>query len=266
MLLAILAALGAILAPPVEANSPPGMLEARILPGWRLENGRHMAAVHITLKDGWKTYWRAPGDIGIPPRFDWSGSRNLDAARIVWPAPTRIDQAGVMTLGYKDAVTLPVAVTPRRPGQPVMLAGVMELGVCKDICVPVRLSVSAELSATQTTPDPGIAAALAQRPLSAREAGVSAIACRLRPAEEGLILTAEITMPPAGGDELTVIETADPRIWVARATTTRRGDRLVAETELIHVEGRAFVLDRSRLRITVLGRDRAVDIRGCASG
>jgi len=264
-LIATCLALGALFANPVQANAPPGMLEARILPGWRMADGRHMAAIRIILKDGWKTYWRAPGDAGIPPAFDWRGSRNLGGTAITWPAPRRIDQGGLLTFGYHDAVTLPLTVTPSRTGRPVRLEGVLEMGVCKDICVPVRLTVAADLPRDVTRPDPRIVAALAERPLSAGEAGVSRVSCRLRPIEDGLGLVAEITMPSAGGDELAVIETADPRVWVARTTAMRQGPRLIAETELVHVEGRSFMLDRSGLRITVLGNDHAVDIRGCAS-
>ena len=44
------------------------------------------AGIELTLQPGWKTYWRYPGDSGIPPRFDFSGSTNVQSATVAWPA------------------------------------------------------------------------------------------------------------------------------------------------------------------------------------
>ncbi|MCR9112208.1 MAG: protein-disulfide reductase DsbD family protein [Rhodobacteraceae bacterium] len=242
------------------------LVEARILTGWRLPDGTHQAGLEIRLRDGWKTYWRAPGDAGIPPRFNWSGSRNLRAVEVEWPTPREIDQGGMTTIGYEKAVILPLRITPRRDGQSVSLSGEVDMGVCSDVCVPVTLSLDQDLPRSATKPDPRIIAALASRPYSAQEAGVSRVACRISPAKDGLHLRAEIDLPGTGGRELAVIETSDPNIWVAPAKTTRQGGRLVAEVDMYHVDGRSFALDRSGLRITVLGRGSAVDIQGCPAG
>src|SRR6056297_4231173 len=84
------------------------LVEARILTGWRLPDGTHQAGLEIRLRDGWKTYWRAPGDAGIPPRFNWSGSRNLSDVAITWPTPRTLSQNGVRTIGYANSLTLPI--------------------------------------------------------------------------------------------------------------------------------------------------------------
>jgi hypothetical protein len=76
-------------------------------------------------------------------------------------------------------------------------------------------------------------------------------------------LRAEVDVKRPGPDEIAVIETANPQIWVAQTQTTRTGKRLVAETELYHVEGRSFALNRDGLRITVIGGGQAIDIQGC---
>src|SRR5215218_4800098 len=51
------------------------------------------AGVEITLDPGFKTYWREPGESGLPPRFDWAGSTNAKAVELSWPAPMRIEDA-----------------------------------------------------------------------------------------------------------------------------------------------------------------------------
>ena len=63
-------AISALLSPPAFAQQGGDILDARILTGWQRTDGKHVSALHIELNDGWKTYWRAPGDAGIPPHFD----------------------------------------------------------------------------------------------------------------------------------------------------------------------------------------------------
>jgi DsbC/DsbD-like thiol-disulfide interchange protein len=101
------------------------------------DDGTLRAGVDIELADGWKTYWRMPGDAGVPPQFDWSQSKNVKAIEMLWPAPARFIDAGGETVGYKDRVVFPLRITPQRPGDPVELRLEMFFGVCKDICIPV---------------------------------------------------------------------------------------------------------------------------------
>ena len=80
------------------------------------------AGVEIKMQPGWKTYWRYPGDSGVPPRFDFSGSENLTAAKVLFPAPHLFTDETGHSLGYKGNVILPVVVTPQQPGKPVRCA------------------------------------------------------------------------------------------------------------------------------------------------
>lgn len=256
----------ALTAPAVLAQSANDALTAQLLPGWRTADGRHMAAVELRLAPGWKTYWRTPGETGYPPQFDWRGSRNLDDVQISWPTPKLIIQDGVQVIGYKDRVILPLTVTPSQKGGAVSLTGSVDLGVCRDVCIPVTVPLDQVLPGDAAKPDPRIVAAMADRPYSAREAGVGRVACRISPLEGGLRLTAQVDLPATGGREVAVVETDNPQVWVAQGDTTRKGNRLTTVTELYHVDGRAFALDRSGLRITVIGGRNAVDIQGCPAG
>ncbi|MEM6576864.1 MAG: protein-disulfide reductase DsbD domain-containing protein [Pseudomonadota bacterium] len=260
------AALSALVATPSLAQSIEDAIEARLLSGWRAADGSHMAALQIDLAPGWNTYWRAPGDAGIPPSFDWQGSQNLQSVDVEWPSPKAMKQGHYTTIGYDGRVTLPLRIRPDAAGQPIRLEGEIELGICREVCVPVRLDLSQALPPAQTRPDPAIVAALASRPYTAREAGVSEVTCRLSAVPEGLKLTAAIKMGALSGSETAVVEANDPQIWIAPAETRRVGDTLFAETVLEHVEGRSFALQRSDLRITVLGNGKAVDVQGCRAG
>ena len=236
--------------------------EFELLPGWRTPDGTHMTALRIRLAPGWKTYWRAPGDTGIPPRFNWKGSENLAAVAFHWPTPGVFYQNGLRTVGYKDELILPIELTPSRPGRPIALRANVEVGICQDICVPMSVRVSADLG-QNTAPDARISAAIADQPAPARQAGLRSVTCGVEPIADGLRLTARIDMPRLGGDEIAVFELSDQTIWISEAMAKRQGGTLTATSEMVAPSNMPFLLDRSDLRITVIGAGQAVDIAGC---
>ena len=266
ILTAFFLALAVALPHPLLAGSAREMVEARILPGWRMPDGSHMTALQLKLKDGWKTYWRAPGDAGIPPHFNWSGSGNLAGIEVQWPTPHVIMQQGVRTVGYTRQLILPLKLTPKQAERQIMLQGEIEIGVCSDICVPVTFNLSQNLPRDNKKPDPRIIAAMANRPSTAGEANVRRVICEISAMEGRLHLRAEVDMPQLDSDEIAILETADPRVWVAQPSTRRIGGRLIAEADLYHVEGRSFALQRTGLRLTILGGRKSVDIQGCPAG
>ncbi|MGV6803475.1 MAG: protein-disulfide reductase DsbD domain-containing protein [Ruegeria sp.] len=254
-----------VLAAPLRAQAIDNIVRLEVLDGGKSEDGTYLGAIQLNLQEGWKTYWRAPGDAGIPPEFDWRRSGNVGSVSIIWPAPHVFDQNGLKSIGYVDQLVLPIRITPRNPAEPVHLRGEMDLGICKDVCIPASLDFDHSLDANAGR-NPTIAAALAQRPYSAREAGVKGAACVLAPTADGMQISVRINMPTAGGTELTVIEPGNPALWASQAETTRQGKMLVATSEVISADGGPIALDRSAIRITVLGTNHAVDILGCTAG
>ena len=252
----------ALLAAPALATTQDDVLAAQLRPGWQMENGAHMAAVELQLAPGWKTYWRSPGDAGIPPSFDWSASENVKSVRIHWPAPLVFELNGMQTIGYHEHLVLPVEITPRDPARPVRLSVSVELGVCDKICLPASLSLTSDLT-TAGAPDAEIQSALAKRAATASEAGVTAVACQVDPIKDGLRVTARMQMPDPGRPEVVAFETADREVWVAEAVTERRGGELISMTELVPPNGAPFALDRSGITMTILAPGGAVEVRGC---
>ena len=247
-----------------RAEAVGSIVRGELLQGWRMDEARHMAGLHITLAPGWKTYWRAPGDAGIPPRFDWSGSRNVANVALHWPAPIVFDQLGLRSVGYAGELTLPIEVSLERPGQAARIAGTVEIGVCETICVPVSLAFSAELPVEGRSAGSGhIAAALDNRPMTAREASVAAVTCDLSPIPDGMRVAVSVVVPPLGADETAVLEHADGSIWVGTAEVVRSAGVLTATADLVPPDAAPFALSRDDLRLTLLAGGRAVDVRGC---
>jgi DsbC/DsbD-like thiol-disulfide interchange protein len=245
-----------------SAQVPGDMVRAEMLNGWRMENGVHMSALRLTLAPGWKTYWRAPGDGGIPPLFDWTGSGNLSGVTLSWPVPEVFYLNGMRSVGYSEVVTIPIEFRPADDGAPIAVSGRIDIGVCEDICVPVSLVVAAEL-APEGASDPRIAAALDDRPMTRNEAGVQEVECEIDPISDGLRLTATITMPQLGADEETVVELTGAPVWVSEPEVTRRGATLQAVADIVPPEAAPFALERDALRFTVISNGQAVDIQGC---
>lgn len=254
----------ALLCAPAFAQSTAQIdhLTATLHSGWQTDTGDHMAGLQLTLAPGWKTYWRSPGEAGIPPLFNWSGSENVKSVRVHWPRPAVFETNGMQSIGYHDDVTLPLEVTAVDPAKPIVLRARVDLGICRDICLPATLDLSANLTAPGASND-HIKAALAARPLSASSAGLFAIACVIDPIADGLKITAVIDLPAQGGVETVAFETAQPDIWVAEAKSTRTGGTLTSVTEMVAPTGTPFALDRSQIRLTVIADNNAVEIRGC---
>ena len=128
---------------------------ARLIAG-----GPEDAAMEIALSPGAITYWRNPGEAGVPPGFDFSGSENLAHAEIAFPAPTRIHESdGTDAFGYSGSVTLPIRVTPIDPKRPVKLAVTAFFGVCEKICLPARASLALTMPNSASPFEAAIAAA-----------------------------------------------------------------------------------------------------------
>jgi DsbC/DsbD-like thiol-disulfide interchange protein len=122
------------------------------------------AGVEIKMRPGWKTYWRYPGDSGVPPHFDFSGSENLKRATVLFPAPHLFTDETGKTLGYKDNVIFPLAISPEEPGKPVRLRVKIDYAVCEKLCVPAEGSADLVLGAGNSDQDAALAAAEARVP------------------------------------------------------------------------------------------------------
>src|SRR3984885_11326125 len=120
-----------------------------------------LGGVAVQLDPGWKTYWRTSGDSGVPPRFDFSRSDNVEAVTVLWPAPTKFDDgAGGFSLGYHDQVVLPLRIVPKVNDKPVTLRANINYAVCEKICIPVEASTELTFASVASTEDSVLFAAL----------------------------------------------------------------------------------------------------------
>jgi DsbC/DsbD-like thiol-disulfide interchange protein len=164
-----------------------------------------LAGIQLRMDPGWKTYWRNPGDSGVPPSFDWTGSKNLKHAEVLYPAPHRFGDAGGTAIGYDDQVVFPVKLTPERYGEPIELKLAFAFGLCKDLCIPNDVSLGLTLGGGVGKGDALLLAGfLARVPKPARDGAlpsVSKVEAKLDADQPGLVIDA-IFPPGATGTDL----------------------------------------------------------------
>ncbi|MEN3351393.1 MAG: hypothetical protein V7632_5028 [Bradyrhizobium sp.] len=120
-----------------------------------------LGGIAFKLQDGWKTYWRTPGDSGVPPRFDFSKSDNVEAVTVMWPAPRQFDDgAGGTSLGYKKHVVLPLRIVAKNPDKPLVLRADINYAVCEKLCVPVEAKAELAFASVASTEDATLSEAL----------------------------------------------------------------------------------------------------------
>src|SRR5450756_1333594 len=113
-----------------------------------------LGGIALQLQPGWKTYWRTPGDSGVPPRFDFSKSENIEAVTVLWPAPTKFDDgAGGHSLGYHNQIVLPLRIVAKNADKPVTLRAGISYAVCEKICIPVEANTELNFASVASTED-----------------------------------------------------------------------------------------------------------------
>lgn len=164
-----------------------------------LEGGHYLAGLEFLLEPGWHTYWRYPGEAGIPPQITLTGAENVRSHKVLYPVPERYSDGFSDSIVYHDGIVLPITVEPVDPDRPVRLAIDLFFGICKDICVPGEAQLTLDL-----VPEDGrneLAEKLIRRDLAAVPGppaanGLAIERMALSPADDGFL---EITVTVPNG-------------------------------------------------------------------
>lgn len=231
--------------------------------GRAMDDGSRKAALRVEMKPGWKTYWRNPGDAGIPPHFDWDGSTNLKAVAIAWPTPMVFDTYGSRTIGYEERMVLPLLLTPDNPAEPISIRLNFTYGLCREICIPAQQDIAMEIA--PGAPEDGgyfLDRAAATAPVNADEAGLVAHECKVEGAGKKRRFVAALTLKQPILSTPVIIAEGPDGVWFGPVDTILRNGALVGEGPVETEAGRW--IDRTTLNLTVLGPERAISLKGCA--
>jgi DsbC/DsbD-like thiol-disulfide interchange protein len=221
------------------------------------------AGVEIKLKEGWKTYWRYPGDSGVPPMLDFSRSQNVKAVTVLYPAPARFpDGAGGNSIGYKGVVILPLHVVPQDPGKPVTLNLKLDYAVCEKLCVPAEASLELMLTGTENANEASVSAAEARVPKSTAVGGAGALAIRAvrREAGSGKPLVVVDVAAPADAPLTLFAEGPTPQ-WALPLPEPVAGASAGQQRFVFELDGLppGEKPDGATLRLTAVSGDKAVE-------
>ncbi len=218
-----------------------------------------MLGLQFELAPHWKIYWRSPGDAGYPPQLDWTGSTNLAAATIAWPAPERFSVLGLETVGYSGAVVLPIAVQLTTPGAPLRLRAHLSYLTCSEICVPHDADLALDLPAQGTGYASLIDQYQQQVPGDGAAAGLKLTAATIRPgAQPALDLTISSQNPLAAPDafiESAGAESPSPVMFGAPSVVARDGGATVLRLPM-HGDWRDLV--GQKLTVTLVDGPRSM--------
>jgi DsbC/DsbD-like thiol-disulfide interchange protein len=182
---------------------------AMALIGGGREAGVLLGGIAIRLDPGWKTYWRTPGDSGVPPRFDFSASDNIAAVTVLWPVPKQFpDGAGGISFGYQNEIVLPLRIVASAPDKPVTLRAQIDYAVCEKLCLPVAAKAELVLPASETPANPRLTTALARVPKHATIAATDPLGVRAVK-RDGATVTVDVAAPP-GDDVVLFVEGPTP--------------------------------------------------------
>ncbi|MEM7543913.1 MAG: protein-disulfide reductase DsbD domain-containing protein [Pseudomonadota bacterium] len=231
--------------------------------GWLEPDGVRMAGLRMELEPGWKTYWRIPGDAGIPPHFDWSGSTNVAKVEVEWPAPMVFQTYGIQNVGYKDRLILPFRITPEDPAAPMRLQLSIFYGLCEDVCIPARDDMMINV-APDARKDGAVFIRNALKRVPLRDVGdhVSAAECAITGAGDDRQFTSRVAFTePVAGTPVVVPE--GPENLYFGLIQSRVEGQSVISTGPVRVNAGQWI-DRSALSLTVLETGGpALHITGC---
>ncbi|MTJ04203.1 MAG: copper-binding protein [Sediminimonas qiaohouensis] len=243
-------------------------LSARLITaedGVARQTGALSAGLEIDLRKGWHAYWRAPGEVGLPPEIDWQGSENIASTQMLWPAPTRFRAFGIENFGYENKLVLPINIRLDEPGAPARLHAQVSLLVCSDICVPEQFLLTLDLPGGSGGVDQDAAAKIskwaAKVPDDGGPSGLTAGVAAFDAAQEALVITARSAVPFDAPDLFPELD-AFPKAAFG-APDIRLGDRgrLMWARMPVLTDAITDAKDVPELSVTITDGDRAATLR-----
>ena len=214
-----------------------------------------LVGIEIRLDPAYITYWRSAGEAGVAPVFDFTASDNLRAAEVLYPAPRRFDEDGVVAFGYTAGVIFPVKAEAADAARPLTLDVRLDYAVCARLCLPAKAALRLRLEGEASAEAQAVETALRTVPEPRRlaQAGpirIDAIAATL----EGPAVQA--TTPDGTG---TLFAEA-PEPWFVGAGPARDLGQGRMSFGLTVPDRPAGPVPHAPLRLTLVGQDGAIEV------
>lgn len=249
----------------------------RLIAGGRLKansDATHLrAGIELKLPAGFKTYWRDPGNSGVPPVFDWTGSENVAKVDVLWPAPKRFFDGLGQSIGYGTSIVFPLLITPKDASSPVVLALKMHYAVCDMLCIPAEGAARLPLPTSGTGPHEAMLshfeAAVPRRQAIGADKSTTIIAAKLKAADPPILAVEAFV--PKGATGISVFAEGPTGFYFGDPVIVSREPKGERERLLFHlpIEERPKDAKRFTAKLTLATNSGAIecetDLDGLAS-
>lgn len=218
-----------------------------------------MGGIEIQLQQGWKTYWRTPGDSGVPPRFDFSKSVNVESVTPLYPSPKKFDDgAGGMSYGYIKHVIFPLRIVLKNPNEPVQLRASISYAVCEKLCLPVEAEAELSFTSSASALDSVVATALNKVPKPVGTSEATPIALKSFKRTGDMVAVDIAAQTPAGLELFAEGPTADWALPVPKRVGAAENGVVRFEFQLDGLPSNTKP-EGAVLKLTVVGADGAFE-------
>ncbi len=254
----------------VSAGIPDDIFTINTLHGWREQkNGIevHYFGIDIQLQEGWKTYWRKTGNTGFPMSITWEERLNFHKSIIHWPNPTIVTMAGEPTIGYADRVVFPLEIHPLTPGIPISGVGTLNLGVCREVCIPVFEVIALNLFPTKEKNYPELHTSLTSKPQTfVSSFHPDVLNCNIDNESVPPTISTRIDSSFLDLNQpfLAIYESSvDPVFFYKPETGWGNNESRIIYSHYESLDGSDIKLDPSKIMLTIISEEHTYEIQGC---
>ena len=241
------------------------LVETKFVLGWEPNEHSIQSAITFKLSDGWKTYWRNPGEYGIAPTFDWRKSTNIREIKVSWPTPKLFDQNGVSVLGYDKTLILPIEIVRKDSSQPVTLNMEVSFGICSDICVLKTFNIFKIIGKLENNSPHGlIEKAVKSLTKKYPQEDIFSISCKIFWDQDDLLLSYNIKfLQPMISKPIVIFEYLPDQILFKNKNSNASGKSFTQQVSLKSIINREGVIERERINALFVYNKTSFEVKGC---
>ena len=229
-------------------------------------DGNYQYGLFIKLKKNWKTYWKYPGNSGFTPKFQLISSKNLKDFSVSWPAPGVFYEGETKIYGFQEKLYLPISVYPKHPGNDIHFVLRLEIGFCKDICIPETVylkSVSAKPASKVQNEE--LLNYIRKVPIKL-ENSENYVSCKVEKEQGKLNLIAKFNSKFFKGKKHikdAIFNYRGEEIWFSNKNQKLEKGIQIFSMTLNHITEQSILLNRSKIEVTILTQDNGFILDGC---
>ena len=239
-------------------------IEISFINAWETKQGT-LFSLFIKMKENWKTYWQYPGESGFAPEFKVLSDKNLKEIEIYWPSPKVFNENGNIINGYKKDLILPILFLKNKKESPVEFEVELTMGFCEDICIPIKFLLNSKYvfqsSEKQNTM---ISHSLKNTPKELLTSK-TLITCDVKKIGNKMMLISKFDNNFFSKEKYIdhlILEYQDDQVWFSEIKRFNDKDYIA---QIKSIEEENFLLDKSKIKYTIITKSGGFQKNGCKS-